>query len=308
VSDESRYAASAGSDLRVGFDDDVEADERERIEQSVAEMVRQSVERRERQREVAASADALRAAAMAPLNKLIEADSAAMDAITSAAREKRGAGEVRPERLEFPVTRPNELLFDLAPGAHGLQVFAPPYDFLWHWHSGEPAPDLPMLDRPNGKIDVGHFTGIGADRQISHHAGFGVSLRTDHPRNVTGRSLRRTSRFYHVSSAGFGGSATAEGGMEMTVVENGQLLRFAEDKVFRSRVSEFESDTAVPDGFTTGDPVEVSWTMLPGSRYEFNVGAWVYCETQQPSLLPDNNQANAAVQALVLAMTLDVGS
>jgi hypothetical protein len=110
---------------------------------------------------------------------------------------------------------------------------------------------------------------------------------------------------YLVSSRGFDASATVEGGTEMTVMENGTLIRFADDKVFRERVSGFDRKHVFTDGWETGNTLEVSWQMLPGSTYEFNVGAWVYCEAQQPSLLPDTSVAWAQLQAQVLAMTVD---
>lgn len=52
--------------MRVEFDDDIAADERERIEESVGAMARHSVERRERQH--AADADALMAVVAPALN------------------------------------------------------------------------------------------------------------------------------------------------------------------------------------------------------------------------------------------------
>lgn len=207
--------------------------------------------------------------------------------------------------MEYPVVRPKDLVFDLVPGTHSLQVFRVPFHFAWHWHSGTPDPEqLPVLDRPNGSIDVAHNTGTNGDRQVSHHAGFGISLNTDHPKNVTGRSLRRTTYSYGVGAGFPNGSATAEGGMEMTVVENGTLIRFAEDKIFRKRVSVNENDGVELDGFVVGDPIEVSWTMLPGSRYEFNVGAWVYGETDQPTS-PDASIARERMLAQVIAMTIE---
>lgn len=172
MSEESRYSPSAVGGLRVVFDDDVPADERERIEESIGAMARHSVERRESQREVDAATDALRAAMARPLNQLIDAGS---EEITSAiAQRRRHAEQFRQrERREFPAVRAQDLVFDFAPGTHSLQVFGVPFHFAWHWHSGTPDPDtLPLLDRPNGNIDVSHYTGFHGDHQISHHAGF----------------------------------------------------------------------------------------------------------------------------------------
>jgi hypothetical protein len=291
--------------MRVDFDDDIAADERERIEESIRTMAQHSVERRDAQREVDADADALRDTVGRRLNQLIDADSEEMSA--AIARHRRYAEQLHQrDRLEFPVVRAQDLVFDFSAGARSLQVFGVPFHFLWHWSSGLPAPEeLPLLDRPNGFIGLTDNTGQTGDRRVSHHAGFGVSLSTDRPKNITARSLRRTAHSYWLSTFGFDGSATAEGGTEMTVMENGTLLRSAVDKVFRKRCSSGENDYVDPDGFATGSSIEMSWTMLPGSRYEFNVGAWVYCETDQSGLEGDNNVAGARMQALVIAMTID---
>lgn len=306
MSDESSYAPSAVSEVQVDLDADIAADERERIEQSVAAMAGHWVELREREREVDAHVGALDAAIMAPLAKLLEADSAAREEISSAiAQVQRDAELIEPERLAYPNVRGQDLLFDLAVGGSGLQVFGTPFHFAWHWDTGSPAAGLPLLDRPTGSIGVNRRTGTTGNRQLSQHAGFGVSLSTDRTRTVTGRSSRRTASAYNVGSYGPGGAATAEGGMEMTVIENGTLIRFKEDKVFRKRVSGFEHENTFPaDGFAIGTPIEMTWTMIPGSTYTFNVGAWVWCENQQPSLFPDTSHAQADLQAKVLALTL----
>ena len=305
--DESSYASSAPVQVYADFDGEIAADTRERIEQSVGAMAQHSVELRERQREVEAHSTTVRAPTMAPLKKLIEADPAAKDAITSAVAEAQRSAELfRPDRLEFPTVRPQDLLFDLSPGARGLQVFAIPFHFAWHWHAGSHPPEaLPLLDRPTGSIGVAHNAGLHDDRWVTHHAGFGVSLSTDREKIVTARSLRRTSYWYWVQSSTYGGAGTVEGGTEMTVMENGTLLRFAEDKVFRKRASGGEDEFVHPDGFATGNSIEVSWTMIPGSTYEFNVGAWVFCQTEQPDLTPDTARASADIQAKVIAMTVE---
>jgi hypothetical protein len=307
VSDGSSYAPSAAAGLHVDVDVDIAGDARERIKQSIGAMAQHFLERRERQREVDAHARALRAAIMAPLNKVIEADPAAKEAITSAvAQAQRSAALFRPDPLEFPTVRPQDLLFDLPPGARALQVFAPPFHFPWRWHAGSHPPEaLAHLDRPTGSIGVAHNAGHHDDRWVTHHAGFGVSLSTDREKIVTARSLRRTSYWYWVDSSLYGGAATVEGGTEMTVVENGTLIRSAEDKAFRKRASGGEDEFVHPDGFATGNSIEVSWTMIPGSTYEFNVGAWVFCATEQPDLVPDSARASADLQAKVIAMTVD---
>jgi hypothetical protein len=242
---------------------------------------------------------------MAPLTKLIEADSAAKEEIASAiAQVQRDAELFKPERLPFPNVQTQDLVILLPIAASTLQVFGTPFHFAWHWETGSSPADLPLLDRPTGSIGVNRSTGFTGNRQLSQHAGFGVSLSTDRTKTVTARSSRQTSFGYGVGSQFADAAATVEGGTEMTVIENGTLIRSKEDKVFRKRVSGNEQVVVQPDGFATGTPIEMSWTMIPGSTYTFNVGAWVWCANQQPSVFPDTSYAVADVQARVLALTI----
>jgi hypothetical protein len=107
-----------------------------------------------------------------------------------------------------------------------------------------------------------------------------VVLTTDRVKPVLARSQRSSSHNYVVDSGYLGGSATAEGGMEITVLEDGRFLTAAQDKRWRKRVSAGESDSGDSGGFGTGAPIEVTWTMQPGQAYTLNVGAWVFCESQ----------------------------
>jgi hypothetical protein len=54
-------------------------------------------------------------------------------------------------------------------------------------------------------------------------------------------------------------------------------------------------------GFGTGDPMEVSWTMLPGHFYEFNVGQWARVE-RHPRL--GGAGGISQIQGTVILMTL----
>lgn len=141
------------------------------------------------------------------------------------------------------------------------------------------------------------------------HAGFGVSLQSSQVRSVNGRSLRRTQHAYHVaavSPVGFaGGGATVEGGMEMTVVQAGTLITFAQDKRFRKRVSGHEFEVVPFDGWSTGDGgVQVHWLMERDVPYELNVGASVYCESHGGPAAFEST-AFAALDGQVISLTAD---
>jgi hypothetical protein len=181
------------------------------------------------------------------------------------------------------------------------QVFGAPWHFQWRWHNGQP-PTASSQDRTNGQIQIATFA--DQDNNWSDaHGGFGVALRTDRVQAVAGRSLRRTDHSYLVHAGALGGSATVEGGMEMTALEDGRLLTFAQDKRFRRRVSNGERDRLDFHGWTTGEGIEVNWVMLPGRTYTFNVGAWVFCEAHGG--VGTASPASARLHALVIALTAD---
>jgi hypothetical protein len=87
----------------------------------------------------------------------------------------------------------------------------------------------------------------------------------------------------------------------MTVMENGQLLKFGVDLFFRKRCSGGESDHFNADALAASNSIEVTWTMLPGSRYEVNVGAWVFCGTQSTLF---SSFARGGLDAQVIGITL----
>ena len=157
----------------------------------------------------------------------------------------------------------------------GPQVFDAPWGFQWQWHNGKP-PEISSQDRATGQISV--HTSTNADTKMSDaHGGFGVVMTSDKVRSVTGRSLRRTTHAGGAIAGLLGGSATAEGGMEMTALDGAALLGSAQDRLFRVRSTSGEAHFEDPGaGGVTGSPIEVDWVMLPRRVYTFNVGAWVF--------------------------------
>lgn len=242
------------------------------------------------------------AAINAPLVKLIEADPAAAKALADAGdrrRELLQLFEVEPPA--FPRTRDLRLDFtSLVNDGVADQIFPIPYHFDWRWHRG--AAGDSSADRTTGEVSVG--TTIDDDEFSDVHAGVGVSLSTTDFRRVKARSLRSSWESYLVAAGGFGGDATAEGGMEMTILEDGQLLSSAQDKRFHKRLSNGETDQWDSEGFGTGDSIEVGCLMTPGRAYTLNVGAWVYCERHNGFGLGGTSSAVAKVNAKVIFMSL----
>jgi hypothetical protein len=132
-----------------------------------------------------------------------------------------------------------------------------------------------------------------------------VFLETNVPRAVIGRSLRKSDHEWLAAAGGFGGDATAEGGLEMTALEDGRFLDAAADKRFRRRVSDGESASQLFEGgLATGNPLELTWTMQPNKGYTFNVGAWVFCEQHFGFGAGGFSYASAEIRAQVIVLTV----
>ncbi len=278
--EQSDYMAGEGdgpAGVTVEIGDDVPAEYRNAIEASVATLAKRSAEASKRAYERSKTQSQFLSALTRPLVRIIEDDDDASKELAAASRSQEDyRSAARPGEPAWPSGQAVDPWLRVAGAAPGSQVFTPPFHFQWQWHSGEPA-EVSSVDRPNGRIELWGYADQTQNR-VDAHAGFGVAMTTGTVRAVTGRSLRRTQHRYFVRAGSFSGSATVEGGMEMTALEDGRLLSAVQDKRFRRRVSNGEEDTLEFDGFATGDTVEVDFVMRPGRTYTFNVGGWVFCE------------------------------
>jgi hypothetical protein len=287
--------------LRDGLD----PDQRVAIEVSVEALARRAAERATRRQQVGRARAALMSAAAIPLQRALEEDAAAQQDI--AAKQQLLDSLHRdlslPSDPNWPpvkIQRAGAVSFyDFAAD----QLLGAPWDFQWQWFDGR-APTVSNVDRPNGRIQIQTAAG-GSDNRSDAHGGFGVALSSASVQAASGRSLRSTDFSYNVGAGVAGGTATAEGGMEMTVIENGAVLSSAQDKVFRKRVSNGEDDSVGPDGFATGGGIQVDWVMQPGHTYTFNVGGWVFCESHDGIGFSGFSTAWANLNALVIALTVD---
>jgi hypothetical protein len=236
----------------------------------------------------------------APLRALIDADAAAARADLSALRALPDDWATQ----RIPGVPPvGSQTFSPGPFLEGFaspQVFSAPWHYQWQWHNRQP-PVLSSQDRATGEILV--HTHVDESTSWSDaHGGFGVVVTSDRVQSVVGRSLRRTTHYGEAYAAPLGGTATAEGGMEMTALDGSTLLSSAQDKRFRVRSSNGEYHSDIEDvGAVTGDPIEVGWVMVPGRVYTFNVGCWAFAEAH--GALGAGSSAGAAVNGLVIAMT-----
>jgi hypothetical protein len=292
---------SATPEVILQIADEVPSEHRDAIRESVRTLARRSAETSKRAVEHSTTQTEQMTAMARPLHRLIEADADASEAL---AASNRRIEEYRPDT---PTQEPGWPTVKLIEGKSlateldfvASQVFGAPWHYQWQWHNGQP-PTTSSQDRTNGQIRMA----VHADQNHNWsdvHGGFGVVLRTDRVQAVAGRSLRRTDHAYFVHAGALGGNATVEGGMEMTALEDGRLLAFAQDKRFRKRLTNGERETLGFHGWTTGEGIEVNWVMLPGRTYTFNVGAWVFGEAHGG--VGTASIASAQVNALVIALT-----
>ena len=246
-------ANQPSSTLQINFSDEMTAEQQRAAKESVAALVARSSEARALQQAEQAYETELATAINKPLVKIIESDPAAAKAL-AADRERRQQKQVHLRKdtpPALPETRPQGFPASMADLllARAGQSFGAPFHFDWRWHNGQP-PHRSEAHRPSGHVFV--EVSPNGEGFVDAHAGFGVVLTTDRVKPVLARSQRSSSHNYVVNSGYLGGSATAEGGMEITVLEDGRFLTAAQDKRWRKRVSAGESDSGDSGGFVTG--------------------------------------------------------
>lgn len=290
-------------EFTVTVADDVPAAHREAIHASVGSMARRGAARSRRAVERGREDARLARTTSAILKVLIEGDPAASAALDEArARTDADADRSLPDPPDWPVVA--VVAGDWAEAEDAVvthQAFGAPWHYQWQWHSGT-APLRSTQDRPNGRLGLW----VHADQNDTWsdaHGGFGVALTSTRVQSVAARSLRRTTHRYRVHGGSFGGSATVEGGMEMTVLEGGTLLSEARDRRFRHRVSAGERAEYEEPGWETGDGIQVDWVMVPGRVYTLNVGCWVFGEAHGG--LGTASIGSASMDGLVVVITAD---
>lgn len=266
---------------KIRYSQNFPAEHRGFVEKSIETMIERSSAATARRRADAAERTAVSQALYAPLIRLAQQD-------PDTAVMLRKAGEI-PVPLDEDLAHPRRTD---SHGTHsettamldiraGTEIFGIPYHFEWAWH--DPAGGAPfeiVVDRDDGRVAIDGRAGPkigGAEDFVSARAGFGVTLQTDHEVSVMGRAYRTTDDHYSVGS-GLGGDATAEGGTDLTVFENGNFVTAAVDKRWRKRVSQGDVEVYDSDGFGPGATIDAFWTMRPGNTYTFNVGAWIYAD------------------------------
>ncbi|MEV0079759.1 hypothetical protein AB0H58_25410 [Nocardia neocaledoniensis] len=273
------------SPAEINYDDGVAADTRAVVEKSVATLVGRATERMKRQRALRSRHEEFRAAEKDHLRRQIEADPESSRAF-GAARERLTSLELNAELADSaPLDAQLVRTAGMLRFGNATKIFWAPFHFDWRWsnHGGTYSlSDAAHKGSPGNNGYAGISAAVSKDvAWLDAHAGVGVVLTvadvgSSTPVYVMGRSLRWVRKEYSVLAAPGNGDATTEGGVELTVLENGNLLTFASNKMWRLRRSngEVAQGGGLAEGFQLDPSLEVLWTMKPGSVYTLNLGVW----------------------------------
>ncbi|MEW9556339.1 hypothetical protein [Nonomuraea sp. NPDC050783] len=290
----------------INISPNLTADQRQCVEQSVAQMIARHREAITRRR--ATEAERLkpwRDAHEALAERLANHPDAAL--VLEALRTNSHHLDGMPIDSPSPTSSLSSVTIEVR---EGLEVFALPFDFDWHWQAsdgGNFAPRSVSRETGKAKIHAGVSSAEGDATWITGHASVGVVLSTETEVAAVGRALRSTKERGDICGGNYESDATSEGGTEITVVRGDTFVTSATDKRWRVRCSGAELGALHDNGgFGIGDPISVAWAMLPGSIYTLNVGAWVYAEAHAgfPLILDYPGKAYSDIEANLLLLTL----
>jgi hypothetical protein len=220
-----RDVGAVGDDdvhVTIQIDDDVDPAHQDAIRASVATLVNRSAQASRRARLLDQAHADLSAAHARPL---IDAQPQVNEAVTAAAAaakrvlEEDGSASFSTDPEWLPL--PTRSLAIESPGVAD-QIFALPFPAQWEWHDGPRPPERSLADKTTGRLQLRGLL-PNAGEWTEAHAGFGVTLTTPRLRAVIGKALRRTQHRYSVY-ARTPGVSVVEGGTELTVLENRNLI------------------------------------------------------------------------------------
>ncbi len=262
------------STIQLDIRDDATDEQRQMAQCSAEGLLARSVDATARRRSHDDVVTKLTDAVNAPLAKLIN--------------DEPGANAALEEMSTRPLLRDDDVvdLDGTVPrNRDGVSVYSfavgPPYDFAWSFHeSGGHAPHNQILNRDNGQVGLDARSGSapgGASGWVKAHCGFGIFLPQSSGQKYPHAVLNPGEWSYAVGTSGVGGNATAEGGFDLAIFEEGRFVAGADIKLWRKRVSGGEdSHWSEPSRLITGP--ELQFTMQPGRQYTFNAGIWVYSD------------------------------
>ncbi|NEW50319.1 hypothetical protein GV792_09655 [Nocardia cyriacigeorgica] len=276
--------------VEITYDKDVPEDTRGVIDKSVGSLVERSTRNISRQRTQRALHSEFRAAEKEHLRRQIEFDAESKRAFDEAKANLKTT-ELNTELLgPSPLDEQTLKTGDLIRFGTATKIFTTCH-FAWRWETHEgpfSLSDAATVGSPGNGGYAGISAYVNADvAHLNAHTGVGVALtvadvNSTTPVFVMGRALRWVRHEYSVFAAPGNGDGTSEGGVELTVLENGNFLAASPlHKIWRLRLSNAEvgSGGNLQDGFALDDPsLSVFWTMNPGSTYTFNLGVWSFVD------------------------------
>ncbi|WP_280482773.1 hypothetical protein [Nocardia cyriacigeorgica] len=275
--------------VEINIDKGVPEDVRGVIDKSIGSLVERSTRKISRHRAQRDLHSEFRAAQKNHLRRQIESDPESKRAFDEAKRNltmpEPNTELVSRSPLDEQMLKAGEL-FKFGTATKVFTSFH--FDWRWSTHDGPYSlSDAASVGSPGNGGYAGISAYVNADvAHLNAHAGVGVALtvadvNSTAPVFVMGRALRWARHEYSVFAAPGNGDGTSEGGIELTVMENGNFLTAAQNKIWRLRLSDGEvgSGGNLQDGFALDDPsLSVFWTMNPGSTYTFNLGVWSFVD------------------------------
>jgi hypothetical protein len=196
-------------DIEIYVSESLTPEQRELVEQSITSAVARTRAKADAARARLVEEGKLRAAIMAPIEKLIRADSAAVEAI-----ENLGARRLEIEdsvHAEGSASEAGDLVIPTSPTVRSVEVRLPPYDFAWRWFGNNSDPPFSMIGDRDGRLGVdaraGGLVSGGADRYVNAHIGVGCIVRLDRQTVIELSATRDTRHSFIVGSQGVGASA-----------------------------------------------------------------------------------------------------
>lgn len=292
------------TDFQISFRDGLTETERQNAERSVAALVERSITRAARDRAAEAALAELTGPLNAPFARLVQEDPLAV----------RAAEKLRDQEILGPyamdsLRQDDDPYLDsaaptLAPQARASVrslSFAPPYDFIWHWHGGHPA-FRHFARQDTGRVGVDARSGSmmegGAPGFVGTHTGVGV-VAHEGPGRKSARAVLRAARFaFILKTVGIGSDATSEGGFDLAVFEDGLFVDVVDHKLWRSRIGPNEERRG-GDGPREFFSNALNFQLGPDHGYSVNVGVWALSD-RTPGI------GAAAVQSLMEATVSEI--
>lgn len=267
-------APQTSSTIHLDVRDDATDEQRQLALQSVESIIARHADAGARRRSDGDRRAALEDAVNAPLVKLVTDDPqarAALDELNG--RDLLGEEDVVDLDPTVPQTDDDAALESFSVG--------PPFDFAWSFHeNGGYAPHNVILNRNNGQVGLDARSGSvpnGKSGWVKAHCGFGIFLPQSSGTKYPHAVLNPGEWSYTVGASGISANATAEGGFDLAIFEEGRYVTGAGIKLWRKRVSSGESDQGVrPKHLITGP--ELQFNMNPGRQYTFNAGIWAFSD------------------------------